>query len=79
MLHLKFKIMTKPYIHLCLTFLSRQLDNDDANDDENDIDIFSRTDKHRTYEIPQRKESVHHEAICVARFSSALSCNTFTF
>ena len=39
MLHLKFKIMMKPYFHLYLTF-SRQLDNDDANDDENDIDIF---------------------------------------
>ena len=48
MLYLKFKIMMKPYFHLYLTFLSRQLDNDDANDDENDIDIFSRTDKHRT-------------------------------
>ena len=41
MLYLKFKIMMKPYFHLYLTFLSRQLDNDDANDDENDIDIFS--------------------------------------
>ena len=52
MLYLKFKIMMKPYFHLYVTFLSRQLDNDDANDDENDIDIFSRTDKDRTYEIP---------------------------
>ena len=40
MLYLKFKIMMKPYFHLYLTFLSRQLDNDDANDDENDIHIF---------------------------------------
>ena len=40
MLYLKFKIMMKPYFHLYLTFLSRQLDNDDANDHENDIDIF---------------------------------------
>ena len=54
--------MMKPYFHLYLTFLSRQLDNDDANDDKNDIDIFFR-DKHRTYEIPQRKQFVHHESI----------------
>ena len=40
MLHLKFKIMLKPYFYLYLTFLFRQLDNDDANIDENDIDIF---------------------------------------
>ena len=40
MLYLKFKIMMTPYFHLYLTFLSRQQDNDDANDDENDIDIF---------------------------------------
>ena len=33
--------MMKLYFHLYLTFLSRQQDNDDANDDENDIDIFS--------------------------------------
>ena len=38
MLYLHFKITMKPYFHLCLTFLSRQLDNDDVNDDENDID-----------------------------------------
>ena len=63
MLYLKFRIMMKPYFHLYLTFLSRQLDNDDANDDENDIDSFSQTDKHRTYEIPQRKQFVHHESI----------------
>ena len=44
----------KSYFHLCLMFLSRQLDNDDVNDDENDIIIFSRTDKHGTYEIPQK-------------------------
>ena len=55
MLDLKFKIMMKPYFHLYLTFLSRQQDNDDGNDDENDIDIFSRTDRHRTYGTPQRK------------------------
>ena len=55
MLYLKFKIMMKPYFRLYLTFLSRQLDNDDANDDENDIDIFSWTDKHGTYGTPQRK------------------------
>ena len=42
MLYLEFKIIMKPYFHLYLKFLSRQLDNDDANDDENDIDIFSR-------------------------------------
>ena len=60
---LKLKIMMKPYFHLYLTFLSRQLDNDDANDDENDIYIFSRTDKHKTYEIPQRKQFVHHKTI----------------
>ena len=63
MLYLKFKIIMKPYFHRHLTYLSRQLDSDDANDDENDIDIFSRTDKHRTYEIPQRKQFVHHESI----------------
>ena len=63
MLCLKFKIIMKPYFHLYLTFLSRQLDNDDTNDDENDSDTFSRTDKHRTYEIPQRKQFVHHESI----------------
>ena len=40
MLYLKFKVMMKPYFHLYLTFLSRQLDDDDANDNENDIDIF---------------------------------------
>ena len=81
MLYLKFKIMMKPYFHLYLTFLSRQQDNDDANDDENDIDIFSQTDKHRTYEMPQRKQIVHHESIRPVnyRFSSTLSCNTFTF
>ena len=62
----KFKIMTKPYFHLYLTFLSRKLDNDDANDDENDIDIFSRTDKHRTCEIPPRKQCVHYESIGIA-------------
>ena len=49
MLYLIFKIMMKPYFHLYLTFLSRQLDNDDANDDENDIDIFSRTDQARSH------------------------------
>ena len=27
-------------LHFYLMFLSRQLDNDNANDDENDIDIF---------------------------------------
>ena len=32
--------MMKQYFHLYLTFLSRQLDNDDANDDENDIVFF---------------------------------------
>ena len=50
--------MMKPYFHLYLTFSSRQLDNDDANDDENDTDIFPRTDKHGTYEIQQRKQFV---------------------
>ena len=33
-------IMMKQYFHLYLTFLSRQLDNDDANDDENDVVFF---------------------------------------
>ena len=32
--------MMKPYFHLYLTFLFRQLDNDDENDNENDIDIL---------------------------------------
>ena len=32
--------MLKPYFHLHLTCLFRQLDKDDGNDDENDIDIF---------------------------------------
>ena len=63
MLYLQFKIMMKLYFHLYLTYLSRQLDNEDADDDENDIDFFSQTDKHRTYEIPQRKQFVHHESI----------------
>ena len=40
MLYLKFKIMMKPYFHLYRTFLSRQLDNDEANNDEIDNDIF---------------------------------------
>ena len=81
MLYLKFKIMMKPYFYLYLKFLSRQLDTDDANDNENDIDIFSRTDKHRTYEIPQRKQFVHNKSIWIAHysFSSTLGCNTFTF
>ena len=61
MSYLKFKTIMKLYFHLYLTFLSRQLDNDDGNDNENDIDIFSRTDKHRTYKIPQRTQFVHHE------------------
>ena len=65
MLYLKFKIMMKPYFHLYLTFLSRQLDNDDANYDEKDIDIFF-PDKHRTHEIPQGKQFVHHESIRIA-------------
>ena len=38
-----------------LTFLFRQLDNNDANDDKNDIDIFPLTDKHTTYKISQTK------------------------
>ena len=63
MLYLKFKIMMKPYFHLYMAFLSTQLDNNDANDDENDIDIFSRTDKHRTYKMPQRKQFVHLKSI----------------
>ena len=80
MLYLKFKLM-KRYFHLYLTFLSRQLDNDDPNDDENDTDIFSRTEKHKKYEIPQRKQFVLDESIRIASysFSSTLSCNTFTF
>ena len=32
--------MRKQYFHLYLTFLFRHVGNDDANDDENDIDIF---------------------------------------
>ena len=35
MLYLKFKIMMKPYFHLYLMFLFRQLDNNNANNDEN--------------------------------------------
>ena len=56
-------------------------DNNDANDDENDTDIFSRTDKHRTYEMPQRKQFVRHESIRTVNYSfpSTLSFNTFTF
>ena len=73
MLYLKFKIMMKPYFHLYLTFLSRQLDNDDANDDENDIDLFFRADKHRTYEIPPRKQFVHHGSIQIANYSFSLT------
>ena len=81
MLYLKFKIMMKSYFHLYQTFLSGQLDNDDENDDENDIDNFSWTDKHRTYEIPQKKQFVYHGSNRTANysFSSTLSCNTFTF
>ena len=79
MLYLKFKIAMKPYFHLYLTFLSRQLDNDDTNGDKNDIDIFA--DKHRTYEIPQTKQFVCHELIRIANYSflSTLSCNTLLF
>ena len=44
----KIQNYKKPYFHLYLTVLSKQQDNDDANDDENDIDIFSQTDKHKT-------------------------------
>ena len=59
MLYLKFKIMMKRYFQLYLTFLSRQLDNDDANYDENGTDIFSRTNlEHMKY--PQGKQFVHH-------------------
>ena len=86
MLYLKFKVMMKSYFHLYLTFSSRQLDNDDANDDENDTDIFSRTDRHRTrIELMKyHKENnlfVHHESIQIANysFSSTLRCNNFTF
>ena len=42
MLYLRFKIMLKPYFYLDLTFLFRQLDDDewdDANIDENDIEF----------------------------------------
>ena len=78
---LERNVKSKIQNYLYLTFLSRQLDNDDANDNENDTDIFSKTDKHETYEIPQRKQFVHHESIQIANysFSSTLSCNTFTF
>ena len=81
MLYLKLKIIMIPCFRLYVTFLSRQLDNDDGNDYENEIDTFSRTDKHRTYEIPQRKQFVHRQSIRIANynFSSTLSCSTFTF
>ena len=47
---LEGNVISKIQNYLHLTFLSRQLDNDDANDDENDIDIFSRTDmEHMKY------------------------------
>ena len=60
MLYLKFKIMIKPYFHLYLTFLSRQLDNDDTNDDENDIDFPGQTNiEHMKYHV-RRKQFVHH-------------------
>ena len=76
MLYLKFKITMKPYFHLYLTLLSRQLDNDDADDDENDIDIFSLTDKHGTYEIPQRKQFAHHKSRSTQRAVLQKSCST---
>ena len=70
MFYLKFKIMMKPHFHLYLTFLSRQLDNDDVKDNENNLDIFWWTDKHRTYEMPQKKKQfVHHESIRIANYS----------
>ena len=59
MLYLKFKSKIKPYFLLCLTFLPRQLDKDDANDDENDIDIV----------FPGQtsiEHFVHHESIRTA-------------
>ena len=73
--------MLKPYFHLYLAFLFRQLNNDDANDDSNDIDIFPRKNKHRTYKISQTKQFLWHESIRIANygFSSTLSCNIFTF
>ena len=49
-------------------FLSRQQDNDDANDDENDIDIFPGQ-TNRTYEIPQREQFIHHESIQTVNYS----------
>ena len=71
--------MMTPYFRLYPTFLSRQQDNDGANDDENTLIFFP--DKHRTYEIPQRKQFVHQESIRTVNymFSSTLSFNTFTF
>ena len=42
--------MMKPYFHIYLCFLSRQLDNDDTNGNENDTDIFSWTNtEHMKY------------------------------
>ena len=80
MLCLKLKIMMKPCFHLDVTFLSRQLDNDDANDDENDIDIFLPDRQHRTYEIPQRKQLLHHESIRNCKLQFLMNrLNTFTF
>ena len=50
MLYPKFKTMMKSYFHLYLTFLSRQLDNDDANDDENELFFPGQTNiEHMKY------------------------------
>ena len=43
------------------------------------IDIFSRADKHRTYEIPQRKQFVHHEPIQSAKNYSFLAAILLLF
>ena len=40
MLYLKFKIMMKPYFHLSITFISRQPDSDDANDNKMTLIFF---------------------------------------
>ena len=86
MLYLKFKIMVKPYFHLYLTFLSRQLDNDDGNYDENDIDIFSRTNlEHMKYHKENNLYTIRSElqitvshqlsaAILLLFISAAVGC-----
>ena len=70
MLYLKFKVTLKPYFYLYLTFLFRQMDNDDTNIHENDIVIFpgQTNTGHRKY----HKESNFYT---IDSFSSTLSLN----